>query len=114
MAKGGDPEAQQSINKFLNFDSVIERTNLPTRTDVQIMGCAKFASKVCFNDDKDTPFRNVYEAFSSAFMAKGGDKSKQFVEMTKQTPNLMDLKVGQDATTRSLADKLLGRNKDNA
>ena len=111
MAKGGDPLAQQSLNKFLNFDNPIERSNLPLRSDVQVLSCAKYASQVCFDDAEDNPFRLVYEVFSAGFNGLKSKKSDQFVELNKLTPNLMELKDNKDALKRSISDKLLGRNK---
>ena len=112
MAKGGDPDAQQTLNAFLKFNSDIERTNLPKREDVQRVIFADYAGKTLYPDLEDDPFSKLAKSISIAFMAKGGDKSKQFVELMKQTPSLTDLQTVQDSSQRGLVDKLLGRKKE--
>lgn len=111
MAQGGDPEAQQTLNAFLKFNNNIERTNLPTRRDVQMVVFADYAGKTLYPDVEDNPFSKLANCISIAFMAKGGDKSKQFVELMKQTPSLTDLQTLQGPADRSLTDRIFGRNK---
>jgi len=111
MAKGGDPEAQHTLNEFLKFNNDIERTNLPKRVDVQRVIYADYASKTLYPDLKDNPFSKLSQSIAIAFMAKGGDKSKQFVELMKQTPSLHELQILQDSSQRSLIDRITGRGK---
>lgn len=109
MAKGGDPDAQQTLNAFLKFNNNIERTNLPTRRDVQMMAYLDYAGKIYWPDNEDNPFTKAANCISIAFMAKGGDKSKQFVELMKQTPSLADLQTLGGEQQRSITDRILGR-----
>jgi len=109
IAQGGDPDAQQTLNKFLTFDDNKERTNLPTRRDVQLMLFADFASKSLYPNRKNNPFEKLSEAAAIAFMAKGGWKSNQFVEMTKQTMSLSDLQTLGGDSQRSILDRIRGR-----
>ena len=110
MAKGGDPEAQHTLNAFLKFNSNIERTNLPKREDVQRMVYADYAGKTLYPETEDDPFSKLANSIAIAFMAKGGDKSKQFVELMKQTPSLSDLQTLQEQP-RGMMDRILGRGK---
>ena len=110
MAKGGDPEAQHTLNAFLKFNSNIERTNLPKREDVQRMVYADYAGKTLYPDTDEDPFSKFADTMATAFMAKGGDKSKQFVELMKQTPSLSDLQTLQEKP-RGMMDRILGRGK---
>jgi len=110
MAKGGDPEAQHTLNAFLKFNSNIERTNLPKREDVQRMVFADYAGKTLYPERDDDPFSMLADSIAIAFMAKGGDKSKQFVELMKQTPSLSDLQTLQEQP-RGMMDRILGRGK---
>jgi hypothetical protein len=98
IAQGGNPDAQQSINDFLKFDNNIERTNLPSRRDVVLMD----------------PFSIIADALSIAFMAKGGEKSKQFVELMKQTPSLVDLQtMGSGETPKGgIMNRIFGGSKE--
>ena len=111
MARGGDPDAQQTLNAFLKFNNNIERTNLPTRRDVQMIAYLDYAGKTLYAGNEDNPFTKAANCISIAFMAKGGDKSKQFVELMKQTPSLADLQVG-GVQQRSLTDRILRRGKE--
>ena len=111
MAKGGDPNAQHTLNEFLKFNSNIERTNLPTRLDVQRVIFADYAGKTLYPDLEDDPFSKLANSISIAFMAKGGDKSKQFVELMKQTPSLSELQTLSDSSQRGLVDRVLRRGK---
>lgn len=110
MARGGDPDAQQTLNAFLKFNNNIERTNLPIRRDVQMIAYLDYAGKTLYAGNEDNPFTKAANCISIAFMAKGGDKSKQFVELMKQTPSLADLQVA-GVHQRSLTDRILGRGK---
>ena len=111
MAKGGDPAAQHTLNEFLKFNSNIERTNLPTRLDVQRVIYADYAGKTLYPDLEDDPFSKLSNSIAIAFMAKGGDKSKQFVELMKQTPSLSELQTLQESSQRGLVDRVLRRGK---
>ena len=111
MARGGDPDAQQTLNAFLKFNNNIERTNLPVRRDVQMIAYLDYAGKTLYAGNEDNPFTKAANCISIAFMAKGGDKSKQFVELMKQTPSLADFQTLGGDRQRSLTDRLLGRGK---
>jgi hypothetical protein len=112
MAQGGDPDAQQTLNAFLKFNNNIERTNLPTRRDVHLISFLDIVSKSYFPDIDDDPFAIFANSISVAFMAKGGDKSKQFVELMKQTPSLSDLQMMEEPAPRSLRERLFGRRQE--
>lgn len=110
-AQGGDPEAQQTLNAFLKFNNNIERSNFPTNRVVLAIAQVSGYGKLFYPDDKDDPFGLVADAISVAFMAKGGRKSEQFVEMMKQTPSLADLQIGQ-APQPGIRDRIFGRGKE--
>ena len=111
-AQGGNPEAQQTLNEFMRFDDSIERTNLPKRKDVQRAIFFSFVGQTLYPDTKDDPFTVAAECIAKGFMAKGGEKSKQFVDMFRSTPNLTDLQNLQGPTERSFTDRLFGRNQE--
>lgn len=110
IAKGGDPNAQQTLNDFLQFDSNIERSNLPNITTVLCVAQLSGYSQLYYPGEEN-PFSLIADCLAVSFMAKGGEKSKQFVEMMKQTPSLDALHVGAEQQ-RSLTDKILGRGKE--
>lgn len=109
-AQGGNPEAEQTLNKFLRFDSNIERTNLPKRQDVKLVTFYDYAAKSFFPNIKNNPFSDLVESVTVAFMAKGGEKAKQVVEIFKQTPDIVGLE-GLQEQQRGFIDKALGRGK---
>ena len=108
MAQGGNPDAQQTLNDFIQFKNNIERTNLPRRRDVQMIAYLDYAGKIFYPHVENNPFTKAAESLAVAFMAKGGEKSKQFVEMMKQTPSLSDLQTLQEQPS-SIWDRLRGR-----
>ena len=113
IAQGGNPDAQQSINDFLKFDNNIERTNLPTRRDVVLLAYLKACGSMFYPDDDNDPFSIMANALSIAFMAKGGEKSKQFVELMKQTPSLVDLQtMGTESQNTGIMSKIFGGSKE--
>ncbi len=113
IAQGGNPDAQQSINDFLKFDNNIERTNLPTRRDVVLMAYLKACGTLFYPEKVNDPFSVMADALSIAFMAKGGEKSKQFVELMKQTPSLVDLQtMGVDTPKAGIRDRIFGGKKE--
>ena len=114
IAQGGNPDAQQSINDFLKFDNNIERTNLPTRRDVVLLAYLKGCGSLFYPNDENDPFSIMADAISIAFMAKGGEKSKQFVDLMKQTPSLVDLQtMGTGDTPKSgFMSKIFGGGKE--
>jgi len=110
IAQGGDPDAQQTLNNFLRFDNDTERSNLPNTTTVRCVAQLNGFSKLFYPKNDDDPFALVAGCIETAFMARKGWKSNQFVEMTKQTPSLSDLQAVTEKSP-SLTDRVLGRSK---
>lgn len=111
LARGGDPDAQQTLNDFMRFKNNIERTNLPTRRDVQLLAYLDYASKIFYPEDPNNPFAKAAESIAVAFMAKGGGKSKEFVEMMKKASDLSALTTGQPQN-QGLLDKIRGKQNE--
>lgn len=109
LARGGDPEAQQTLNEFLRFKDNIERTNLPLRRDVQLIAYMDYAGKIFYPDDENNPFAKMADTLAVAFMAKGGDKSKQFVEMMKKAPDLTGLVAPTEPQKQGILARLRGK-----
>lgn len=110
IAKGGDPDAQQTLNNFLNFENNTERSNFPNTGTVLCVAQLNGFSKLYYPDDKDNPFALVASCLEVSFMARKGWKSEGFVEMMKSTPSLSDLQtVGEKST--GLVNRILRRGK---
>lgn len=116
IASGGDPEAQQTLNEFIKFGNNIERSNLPTVRDVVRVSYLDYAGKTLYSSfAKKNPFSLAAECMAIAFMAKNGDKSKQFVDLMKNTPSITDLQMltqQPENPNRSFIDRALGRGKN--
>jgi len=109
MAQGGDPDARQALTDFMRFDNSVERTNLPTRKDVQRVIFCLYAGTSFFPDLKNNPFMDAAETIAQAFMALRGNKSEQFVKMMQQTPTLSELQAFQEPERLSLRERVFGR-----
>ena len=112
IAKGGDPNAIQAITKFMDFQSNAERSYFPDKTLTLCVGQLNGLGKVYFAGEEWDPFTLVGDVLSISFMGYKGFKSNQFVDMTRQTPNLDALTSSSlDDTKQGVISKILGRGK---
>lgn len=106
IARGGDPDAIQAIANFMDLKSNIERSYFPDKKTTICIGQLTGLGKVYFPNADWEPFGLVADVLAVAFMPYKGFKSNQFVDMTRQTPNL-------DALQTTLGDEqkqgVLGR-----
>jgi hypothetical protein len=110
--EGKDPEAQQTLNKFLKFESNIERSNLPLRSDVHLVAYLGVAGQAFFPDIPDNPFSVFANELSIAFMALKGNKANQFVDLMRNVPNLTDLQESaKDSAKRGILDSIFSRRR---
>lgn len=93
IARGGDPDAIQAIASFMSLDSDTERSYFPDKTTALCIGQLNGFGKLFFPNDDWDPFTLVSDSLSVAYMGYKGFKSNQFVDMTRQTPNLADLQT---------------------
>jgi len=111
VAKGGDPNAIQAITKFMDFDSNAERSYFPDKTITLCTAQLSGYGKVYFPNDEWDPFSLVADVIAVHFMGYKGYKSGQFVDMTRQTPNLSDLTSSPEEMKQGFVDRILGRGK---
>lgn len=113
IAKGGDPNAIQAITKFMDFESTAERSYFPDKTITLATAQLSGYGKVYFPDDDWNPFTLVADVIAVHFMGYKGYKSNQFVDMTRQSPNLADIQSSANLQERkaSMLDRILGRGK---
>ena len=109
IAKGGDPNAIQAITKFMDFQSNTERSYFPDKTLTLCIGQLNGLGKVYFPKEEWNPFSLIGDVLSIAFMGYKGFKSKQFVDMTRQTPNLDALQTSGEEVKQGFIAKILGR-----
>ena len=112
IAKGGDPDAIQAITKFMDLESNAERSYFPDKTITLCVGQLNGFGRTYFLNDPDDPFRLVADAITISFMGYKGFKSNQFVDMTRQTPNLDALTSSSNEVKQGFISKILGRSKE--
>ena len=109
---GKDPDAQQTITDFLRMKSVIERTNLPDVQTVLTIAQLIGYGKMYFPDDPEDPFTTIAETLAQAYMARKGEKSKQFVDLMRNTPNMSELQTFRDLEeNKGILDRFRGSRK---
>jgi len=106
VAKGGDPEAIQAITKFMDFNSPAERSYFPDKTITlcvgQLNGYAQVYKRLL---GEKNAFALVADAVTIPFMGYKGFKSNQFVDMTRQTPNLDALKSSPEEVKQGIVSR---------
>jgi len=111
IAKGGDPNAIQAITKFMDFESNAERSYFPDKTVTLCTAQLSGYGKVFFPNDEWNPFSLVSDVIAEHFNGYKGFKSNQFVDMTRQTPNLDALKSSPEEVKQGMVARILGRGK---
>ena len=109
--KGGNPDAEQTINDFMDMKSPVEGSNLPNRRDVQLEVYLDICGKFLFPEIPDDPFTVLRDSIALTFKAKGGEKAKQFVEMVRNQPDLSALASMPEDVKQGAFSKFLGRGK---
>ena len=112
IAKGGDPDAIQAITRFMDFESAAERSYLPDRLLTLCVGQLNGYGKLFYPAEEWDPFTLVSDVLSVSFMGYKGFKSNQFVDMTRQTPNLDALQTTNAETKQGVISRILGRGKE--
>ena len=111
VAKGGDPDAIQAVANFMDLDSDTERSYFPDKLTTVCIGQLKGFGKLYYATDDWNPYDLVGDALSVSFMGFKGFKSNQFVDMTRQTPNLDALQTSTEEMKQGIIGRLLGRGK---
>lgn len=109
---GGNPRAQSLMVDFLKMNSAIERSFLPTRRDVQQVDYANYASKAFWPDVPNNPFADCANSICECWMPYKGEKSKQTVDLFKQTPTIGDIQSIGEQPNRNFLERMLGRGKE--
>lgn len=111
IARGGDPDAIQAIVSFMDLKSNIERSYFPDKITSLCVAQLTGLGKTYFPVDDWDPFTLVADCIAISYMPYKGFKSNQFVDMTRQTPNLDALKISPEEVKQGLISKILGRGK---
>lgn len=108
---GVNPDAAQSMNDFLDMKNLVERSNLSLRRDVQLIVYLDMCSEAYFPTIERNPFAKWRDSLARAFLAKGGWKSEQFVELMRNQVDLSGYEVTREEVKHSFVDRILGRDK---
>jgi len=111
IARGGDPDAIQAIAQFMDMKSNIERSYFPDKFISICVAQLTGYGKTHFPTDSWDPFSLVADCLSIGFMPYKGFKSNQFVDMTRQTPNLDALQTTSDEVKQGVLSRVFGRGK---
>lgn len=111
IAQGDDPDAQQAIAQFMDLQSKVERSYFPDKITTICIGQLKGFGSALYEGEENNPFDLVADILSVGFMGFKGFKSNQFVDMTRQTPNLDALKTASEDVKQSVAARIFGRGK---
>lgn len=109
IAKGGDPDAIQALSNFMNLKSSEERSYFPDKTTTIGIAQLNGLGRTYFPNDDWDPFSLCAECIAVSYMGYKGFKSNQFVDMTRQAPNLDALKTSSDEVKQGLVARILGR-----
>jgi len=112
IAEGKDPDASQALTDFMDMKNIMERSNFPTTDTVLCMTGLDVAGQVAYLGVPNNIFFIFRNSLSRTYMAKGGEKANQFVEMTKQTPSVIDLQSAREDQSRGILDRITGRGKE--
>ena len=112
IARGGDPDAIQAIAQFMDMKSNIERSYFPDKHISICVAQLTGYGKTYFPEDSWDPFSLVADCLSIGFMPYKGFKSNQFVDMTRQTPNLDALQTTSDEVKQGVLSRVFGRGKE--
>jgi hypothetical protein len=96
----------------MDFGSNTERSYFPDKTLALCVGQLNGFGKVFYPKEEWDPFSLVSDVLSITFMGYKGFKSNQFVDMTRQTPNLDALQTTGEETKQGVIARILGRGKE--
>lgn len=112
IARGGDPDAIQAVTKFMNLESKSERSYFPDKITSVAIGQLNGYGELWYHGEDWNPFTLVADSLAVGFMGYKGFKSNQFVDMTRQTPNLSELQTTPEEVKRGILSRFLGSGKE--
>ena len=111
IARGGDPDAIQAVAQFMDMKSHIEGSYFPKEIISIVVAQLTGYGKTFFPPETNSwdPFTLVAECIAIGFKPYKGFKSNQFVDMTRQTPNLDALQTSSEETKQGVISLIFGR-----
>lgn len=111
IAKGGNPNAQQALEKFIDLESDEERSYFPDKMTSLAVSQNLLYGKSLFPQRPVNAFSIFASCISKGFMGYKGFKSNQWVDITRQTTNLDALQSMSTETQRGILSGVFGRGK---
>lgn len=111
IAQGGNPRAKQLLENFINMNSNTERAYFPDKTIMIAVAQQNGYAQTYFKNDEFNPFRMVAEVIETATMGYKGNKSKDFVDIIRQTPNMSELQGASEEVKSGFLQGFVGRGK---
>ena len=112
IAKGGNPNAQQALEKFIDLESDEERSYFPDKMTSLAVSQNLLYGKSLFPKRPVNAFSNFASCLSKGFMGYKGFKSNQWVDITRQTHNLDALQSMPLEAKQGFVSKILGSGKE--
>ena len=112
IAKGGNPNAQQALEKFIDLESDEERSYFPDKITSLAVSQNLLYGKSLFPKRPVNAFTLFAGCLAKGFMGYKGFKSNQWVDITRQTHNLDALQSIPNESKQSLASRILGRGRE--
>lgn len=111
IARGGNPNAQQALEKFIDLESDEERSYFPDKLTSLAVSQNLLYGKSMFPNRKVNAFSLFASCLSKGFMGYKGFKSNQWVDITRQTHNLSDIQTTPEGK-QGFVSSLLGGKKE--
>ena len=111
VALGRDPQAIQSMAKFMNIDSHDETSYFPNQvTSLAIAQLRAYGKAHYFNDDWNE-YDTIADCIGVGFKGFKGFKSEQYKDITSGQPNLDKLQGLPEETKKGILSGIFGRGK---
>jgi hypothetical protein len=117
VALGKDPQAIQSMAKFMDIESHDETSYFPNQltslaiAQLRSYGKAHYRKSYISPDDWNE-YDVIADCIAVGFKGFKGFKSNQFVDVTRQTPNLDALQTTGEETKQGVIARILGRGEE--
>lgn len=108
IARGGDPDAIQAVAKFMNLDSAAEGSYFPDKLTSLAISQLNMFGAALYPNNLSNPYTMAANKLSEGFKGFKGFKSNQFMEMTRQTPNLSALQATPEEVRKGFFSRIFG------
>ena len=112
IAKGGNPKAQQALEKFIDLESDEERSYFPDKMTTLAVSQNLMYGKALFPKRPVNAFSIFASCLSKGFMGYKGFKSNQWVDITRQTTILEALQSMPNEVKQGFVSRILGGSKE--